>query len=77
MERKSIREVLHEHTPRLMAIRDVVGTGEGECDGTPCIVVYVKASSPALLESLPDTLDGYTVDVRVSGEIRARRKPSG
>ncbi len=75
MEMKSIEEVLREQTPRLMAVRGVTGTGLGECDGAPCIVVFVVKHSPELSEELPDTLDGYPVDVRVSGEVRARREP--
>ena len=71
---KSIQEVLREHTPRLMAVQGVVGTGQGECDGAPCVVVFVVASSPELSAQLPDSLDGYPVDVRVSGEVRARGK---
>ena len=74
METKSIEEVLREQTPRLMAVRGVTGTGLGECDGAPCIVVFVVRHSPELLEEIPDTLDGYPVDVRVSGRVRAREE---
>ncbi|UCC75281.1 MAG: hypothetical protein JSV86_21645 [Gemmatimonadota bacterium] len=75
METKSIEEVLRHETPRLMEVRGVVGTGLGECDGAPCIVVFVTRSSARLLEELPDTLDGHPVDVRVSGQVRTRREP--
>jgi hypothetical protein len=75
VETKSIEQVLREQTPGLMAVRGVTGTGLGECDDAPCIVVFVATGSPELLEALPDTLDGYPVDVRVSGEVRARRDP--
>ncbi len=70
--RMSIEEVLRERTPGLMAVRGVTGTGLGECKGVPCIVVFVATDSLDLAEALPDTLDGYPVDVRVSGEVRAR-----
>jgi hypothetical protein len=75
METKSIEEVLHEQTPRLVAVPGVTGTGLGECDGAPCIVVFVVKHSPELSDELPDTLDGYPVDVRVSGPVRARQEP--
>jgi hypothetical protein len=75
VETKRIEEVLREHTPGLMAVRGVTGTGLGECGGAPCIVVFVTTGSSELLEALPDTLDGFPVDVRVSGEVRARRDP--
>lgn len=69
---KSVQEVLREHTPRLMAVRGVTGTGQGECEGAPCVVVFVVERSPELSAQLPDSLDGYPVDVRVSGEVRAQ-----
>lgn len=75
VDTKSIEEVLREQTPGLMAVRGVTGTGLGECDGAPCVVVFVATDSPELREALPDTLDGHPVDVRVSGEVRARRDP--
>ncbi|MGD2153941.1 MAG: hypothetical protein PVG79_11795 [Gemmatimonadales bacterium] len=75
VEAKSIQEVLRERSPGLMAVRGVTGTGLGECDGAPCLVVFVATDSRELREALPDTLDGYPVDVRVSGEVRARREP--
>jgi hypothetical protein len=74
-ETMSIEDVLRERTPGLMAVRGVTGTGLGECEGEPCIVVFVATDSLDLAGALPDTLDGYRVDVRVSGEVRARRDP--
>jgi hypothetical protein len=73
VETRSIEEVLRDRTPGLMAVRGVTGTGLGECRGAPCIVVFVATDSLDLVQALPDTLDGYQVDVRVSGEVRARR----
>ncbi|UCC48860.1 MAG: hypothetical protein JSV41_01425 [Gemmatimonadota bacterium] len=75
METRSIEEVLRERTPGLMAVRGVTGTGLGDCGGEPCIVVFVATDSLDLAQALPDTLDGYRVDIRVSGEVRARREP--
>ena len=75
VETMSIEEVLRERTPGLMAVRGVTGTGLGECCGEPCIVVFVATDSLDLAGALPDTLDGYPVDVRVSGEVRARGEP--
>ncbi len=75
VETKSIEEVLRDRTPGLMAVRGVTGTGLGECKGAPCIVVFVATDSLDLAAALPDTLDGYPVDVRVSGAVRARGDP--
>jgi hypothetical protein len=37
----SIQEVQEAHTPAWMSIPGVVGTGIGQCDGEPCIKVFV------------------------------------
>lgn len=75
VETKSIEEVLRDRTPGLMAVRGVTGSGLGECNGEPCIVVFVATDSLDLAGAFPDTLDGYRVDVRVSGAVRARGDP--
>jgi hypothetical protein len=69
---KPIKQVLEEHSPRLMAVPGVVGTAESLCDNEPCIVVMVVARTPELEQNLPDRLEGYPVTIRVTGELRAR-----
>ena len=71
MQGKSIEAVLKEHTDSLMALPGVVGTGQGLCDGQPCIRVFVVKRTPALLEKIPSTIDGYLVVVDETGVIRA------
>ena len=73
MQTKTIEEVLKEHTDALMAIEGVVGVGQGLCDGKDCIKVFVIAKSPELEEEIPDEIDGYAVDIVVSGEITPRQ----
>ncbi len=68
---KTIEEVLKEHTDSLMALPGVVGTAIGECAGKPCIKVYVEKKTPELLKQIPSAIDGYTVAVQETGEIRA------
>ncbi len=68
---KKIETVLKEHTDSLMALPGVVGTAIGECAGKPCIKVYVEKKTPELLKQIPSTIDGYTVAVQETGEIRA------
>lgn len=71
VERRPLAEVLAAHTPRLMAIRGVVGTCEGALDdGAPCFVVMVSALTPALRDSLPKALEGWPVRIDETGEIR-------
>jgi hypothetical protein len=66
---RSIEEVLQAHTPGLMRVPGVNGTGQGERDGRPVIVVYAARRTPEV-ENLPREIEGYPVDVRVIGEVR-------
>jgi hypothetical protein len=72
MPSKSIEEVLQEHTREWMEISGVVGTGIGACDGEPCIRVFVVAMTDEIVGEIPSTVDGYTVDIVVSGRFEAR-----
>ena len=71
MQQKKIETVLKEHTDSLMALPGVVGTAIGECAGKPCIKVYVEKKTPELLKQIPSAIEGYTVAVQETGEIRA------
>ena len=70
MQEKSLSVVLEEYSQAIMSLPGVVGVGEGECAGTPCIKIYVVQKTPDLLDQIPATLDGYTVLIEESGEIR-------
>ena len=71
MPEKTLEAVLEKHTPRLMSLPGVVGTAQGLCAGKPCIKVYVKRKTPDLLQQIPSVIEGYTVTVEETGEIRA------
>lgn len=68
---RSIEQVLEERTPALMAVSGVVGTGIGECDGTPCIKVFVETTTVAVGEEVPAEIEGYVVVVEETGPITA------
>jgi hypothetical protein len=68
----TIAQVLAEHTDRLMAIPGVLGVGQGEIAGRPAVQILVERRTPALLAQLPDSLDGYAVQVVETGTIRAQ-----
>lgn len=68
---RKIEEVLKEHTDDLMAIPGVVGTGQGLCDGKPCIKVFVIKKTIELQEKISGKLEGYPVKIEETGEIRA------
>jgi len=74
MPAKTIEAVLQEHTEELMAIPGVVGTAQGLCDDKPCLRVYVTKKTPELEQKLPDTIEGFVVDLVETGEIRALPK---
>ncbi len=66
---------LHERlsdTPWFTAV------GTGECDGSPCIYLYVKSLKHAELDMLRDGWQGYPVEIRKMGTIRtAASAPQG
>ena len=71
MAAETIREVLKKRTAELMAVPGVVGTGQGLCEGKPCIKVFVIEKTPDLKERIPQTLDGYPVAIEATGQIKA------
>jgi len=71
MEQKPIEEVLKNHTDHLMSIPGVVGTGIGEFEGKPCIKVFVMKKTEELERKIPHALEGYTVVIDETGEIKA------
>ncbi len=71
MPEKTIDTVLKEHTNDLMSLPGVVGTAQGLCSGKPCVKVYVVKQTSELVKQIPATLEGYTVEIQVTGEIKA------
>lgn len=71
MREKPIEAVLRECTGDLMSLAGVVGVAQGEHEGQPCVVVLVTEESAELLGSIPSTVEGYRVLVKVTGEITA------
>ncbi len=67
---KTIEEVLNENTSELMSIPGVVGTGQGLCDGKPCIQVYVIKKTPELNKKIPRIIEGFPVSIEETGEIK-------
>jgi hypothetical protein len=66
----SITDVLEAHTAELMAIPGVVGTGIGEEDGEPCILVLVAKKDERLRRQIPTRLGGFRVRIDETGEVR-------
>ncbi|MFC1608028.1 hypothetical protein ACFL47_08660 [Candidatus Latescibacterota bacterium] len=72
MQKKSINEVLNAYTPKLMEIPGAIGTAIGEHEGKQCIIVMVHAQTEKTSEKIPSNIEGYTVQIKETGEIRAR-----
>ena len=70
---RPIDQVLAEHTPSLMRIRGVTGTAQSLCAGEPCIQVLVIDATPELRRRIPERIEGYPVQLQVTGVIRPRR----
>ena len=64
-----IADVLMKHSPSLMAIPGVVGTAQGEENGRPCVVVYVKKKDAGIERAIGNRLEGYPVRIEESGDI--------
>ena len=71
MPRRNIQKVLRKHTDELMAVPGVVGVAEGKSRGKPCIKVFVVVRNAELLGRIPNTIDGYPLEVEESGEFQA------
>lgn len=71
MPSRTIEDVLKEHANDLMAISGVVGTGQGLCDGKPCIKVFLIQKTRELGEKIPKELEGYKVEIEETGTVRA------
>lgn len=74
---RTVADVLRAHTAELMKIPGVVGTGEGEIRGEPAVVVLVSRRTAEVDARVPHRLEGYPVQVKVVGEVRAKGHREG
>ena len=69
--RPPIAKVIEARSAALLAEPGVVGVYEGaRDDGSPCIRIIVVRKTPDLEKSLPRDLEGWPVEIEVTGEIR-------
>lgn len=66
-----IEDALDKHQDRLMAVPGVTGVGIGARAGKSVLVVMVKALTSELRAKIPARLEGFEVEVEVTGEISA------
>jgi hypothetical protein len=69
----SIEQVKARHELDLLRIEGVQGVGVGldEKGQQEVIKVYVNKKTPLLQQRIPSEIEGFPVDVEVSGEFRA------
>ncbi len=68
----SIEDAHKALTDSLMVEAGIAGTAITECDGTPCLKVYVVTDTMEIMDRITKTFAGYEVTVQVTGEIEAR-----
>jgi hypothetical protein len=69
--RLTVKEVIDKHSAELLSIDGVEGLYESlDDDNNPIIKIMVSSDDPGLLKRLPDNLEGYNVEVVVSGKIK-------
>lgn len=69
---RTIQQVMGEHGNRWMLRSVVTGMGVGQCDGEPCIVVYLARELEEDDEPFPDSVEGYEVRTEVVGRVIPR-----
>ncbi len=70
----TIKQVLEKYTSQWMAAPGVIGTGEGEHNGKPCIKVFVTKKTAELEKKIPAQAEGYPVVIEETGEIKPMKK---
>jgi hypothetical protein len=69
---KTIEAVLAAHNDSLMAVPGVVATAIGRCNDAPCIRILVSRVTDEVQRRVPSQLEGFPVQVVVSGPIVPR-----
>jgi hypothetical protein len=76
MRKMSIEAVKLKHEEKLMQLPNVTGVGIGEKVGKKVIRVFVTQKVPEFSlrpeEIVPETLDGFEVDVEEIGTVKAQ-----
>ena len=69
--RSTIEELLQRYTDQWLQLPGVIGTGEGQVIGKPCILVFVKKSTEELSKQIPKRVEGFPVVIQEIGEVKA------
>ena len=68
-----IKEVKNKHEARLLELPDVVSVGIGlNKNGQSVIVIGLCGPNAETETQLPSTLEGYPVEIRIVGTVKAQ-----
>ena len=73
---RDIVTVKERYESELLALSGVVGVGIGDCNQTPCIKVFVEKRNPEVERRIPKHLEGFEVDVQVTGPVQIMPRSS-
>jgi hypothetical protein len=62
---------------QLLSIREVVGVGVGEVEGSPCVVIMLIKDSKDVRDKVKTLLGDIPHRIEVSGEFKALKEDRG
>lgn len=66
---EALDEARAELDNQLVNTVGVISVGSADCDGTPCINVFVEEMEPAITKDIPAEFKGFKVRVQVGTPI--------
>lgn len=66
---EALDEARAELDNQLINTKGVISVGSADCDGTPCINVFVEEMEPAITKDIPAEFKGFKVRVQVGTPI--------
>ena len=70
--KEDLGQIISTHGDLVMSLEDVVGIGEGLCDGNPCIRVFLARDNAVSLARISEYLAGIPYSTEITGEFTAR-----
>lgn len=65
----ALDEARMELDSQLANTMGVISVGSADCDGTPCLNIYVEEMDPAITKQIPAEFKGFKVRVQVGTPI--------
>ena len=71
MPSKNIEDALRKGTLLVKTLPEVIGIGQGICEGEPCIKLFLIRKADDLEKKIPTDIDGFRVVSEVTGRVDA------